>query len=223
MIGTPRSRLVARAAVRAALAQAAFEITRDRGFQNVTVDDMAAAAGVSRSTLLRYFGSKEEAVLSAFDSHAAHFAEALRARPAEEDDWTALRRALDGVADFYLRDASGALAFTQLILSTPELFGRHLETQHSWRPALTAALAERAGRAPDEVPLDMAVRAAAAIGCLTIAVERWAASDGTLDLTSLLDEGFDALDTGRNSPGSHRAGSHRAPAGHHRLRSADHT
>ncbi|MBY8860913.1 TetR family transcriptional regulator [Nocardia sp. CA2R105] len=222
MIGTPRSRLVARAAVRAALAQAAFEITRDRGFQNVTVDDMATAAGVSRSTLLRYFGSKEEAVLSAFDSHAAHFAETLRARPAEEDDWTALRRALDGVADFYLQDPAGALAFTQLILKTPELFGRHLETQHSWRPALTAALAERAGLTPDEVPLEMAVKAAAAVGCLTIAVERWADSDGTLDLTSLLDAGFDALAAGHDSSGPRRAGSGRTSASHHRRRSADH-
>ncbi len=188
-----RSRLIARAAVRADIAQAAYELTRARGFQNVTVDDMAAAAGVSRSTLLRYFGSKEEVVLSAFDSHAAHFAEALRTRPAEEDDWTALRRALDGVAEFYLQDPDEALTFTQLIMDTPELLGRHLETQHSWRPALTMALAERAGLATEQAPLDMAVKAAAAVGCLIIAVERWAASDGTLDLTALLDEGFDAL------------------------------
>lgn len=193
-----RTRRVARAAVRADLAQVAFDLTRERGFHNVTVDDMAAAAGVSRSTLLRYFGTKEEAVLSAFDAHAVQFADALRARPADEDDWTALRRALEGVADYYLQDPTAALAFTQLLLDTPELFGRQMEKQHSWRPALTAALAERAGLT-EPIPVAMAVKVAAAVGCLNIAVERWSASDGQLDLIELLDEGFDALASMRTS------------------------
>lgn len=193
-----RTRRVARAAVRADLAQVAFDLTRQRGFHNVTVDDMAAAAGVSRSTLLRYFGSKEEAVLSAFDAHAVQFADALRDRPADEDDWTALRRALEGVADYYLQDPTAALAFTQLLLDTPALSGRQLEKQHSWRPALTSALAERAGL-PEPVPVAMAVKVAAAVGCLNVAVERWSASDGQLDLVELLDEGFDALASMRTS------------------------
>ncbi|MFF7984149.1 TetR/AcrR family transcriptional regulator [Streptomyces sp. NPDC007901] len=37
-------------------------------FEKVTVNDLAAAAGVSRSTFLRYFGSKEDVVLSAVDA-----------------------------------------------------------------------------------------------------------------------------------------------------------
>ncbi|MFI7667636.1 TetR family transcriptional regulator [Nocardia sp. NPDC049526] len=197
MSGTKRTRMIARAAVRADLAQVAYELTRERGFHNVTVDDMAAAAGVSRSTLLRYFGSKEEAVLSAFDAHADQFADALRARPAEEDDWTALRRALGGVIEFYLQDPVAALAMTRLIFDTPELSGRQLEKQHSWRPALTAALAERAG-VSEPVPISVEIKVAAATSCLNIAVERWSASNGELDLAELLDEGFDALSSARN-------------------------
>lgn len=197
MSGTKRTRMIARAAVRADLAQVAYELTRERGFHNVTVDDMAAAAGVSRSTLLRYFGSKEEAVLSAFDAHADQFADALRARPAGEDDWTALRRALGGVIEFYLQDPVAALAMTRLIFDTPELSGRQLEKQHSWRPALTAALAERAG-VSGPVPISVEVKVAAATSCLNIAVERWSASDGELDLAQLLDEAFDALSSRRN-------------------------
>ena len=192
MSATARTRTVARAAVRADLSQAAFELTRQRGFHNITVDDMAAAAGVSRSTLLRYFGSKEEAVLSAFDAHVVRFASALRARPPEEDDWTALRRALEGVITYYLQDPVGALAITQLILDTPALSGRQLEKQHDWRPALTEALAERAGLS-GAIPVALEVKVAAALGCMNIAVERWSGSDGKLDLVELLDEGLNAL------------------------------
>lgn len=198
MTGPRRTRTVAREAVRADLSQAAFELTRRRGFHNITVDDMAAAAGVSRSTLLRYFGTKEEAVLSAFDVHVVRFAEALRVRPSNEDDWTALRQSLRGIVDYYLDDPIGALEITQLIFSTPALYGRQLEKQHSWRPALTAALAERS-ELTGSIPIAMEIKVATALDCLTIAVERWAASNGVLSLVELIDEGFDAI-----TPAQHR-------------------
>lgn len=192
MSAPARTRTIARDAVRAALSQTAFELARERGFDKVTVDDMAAAAGVSRSTLLRYFGTKEEAVLSAFDDHAVRFADALRARPAGEDDWTALRRAIEGVVPFYLQDPASALSITRFILNTPALHSRQTEKRHSWRPVLTAALADRAGLS-GPVPVRIAVLVAAALDCLDIAVERWASSDGDDDLGALLAEGFDAL------------------------------
>lgn len=64
---------------------------------------------MSRSTLLRYFGTKEDAVLGAFDGHDRRVADALRARPADEDEWTTLRRALDSVIERYHADPAGSL------------------------------------------------------------------------------------------------------------------
>ena len=192
MSAPARTRTIARDAVRAALSQTAFELARERGFHEVTVDDMAAAAGVSRSTLLRYFDSKEDAVLSAFDDHAVRFADAVRARPAEEDDWTALRRALEGIIPFYLQDHAAALSITQFILGTPALYSRQNNNRHSWRPVMTAALAERAGLT-GEVPITVAVKVAAALDCMGIAVERWAKSNGELALAELLAEAFETF------------------------------
>ncbi|MFI6933749.1 TetR family transcriptional regulator [Streptomyces sp. NPDC050287] len=186
------TRDVARAAVRAELAQVAFELFRRDGFDKVTLDDLAAAAGVSRSTFLRYFGTKEDAVLAAYDGHDRRTADALRARPADEDDWTALRRALGTLIDRYHQDPAGSLATTRLVQETPALYARHLEKQHGWRPALAEALAERAGT-PGEVTLGHTVRAAAALDCLNVALDHWTASDGRLDLVDLLDEAFAAL------------------------------
>jgi AcrR family transcriptional regulator len=192
--GTARTstRDIARTAVRAELAQVAFDLFRREGFDKVTINDLAAAAGVSRSTFLRYFASKEDAALGAFDAQGDRVADALLARPADEDDWAALRHALDAVIEHYHQDPASALAMTRLVMDTPALCAWHLEKQHSWRPALAQALAERAG-SPQPAPLALSVKAAAALDCLNIAVDRWTASDGQLDLVELLDEAFAAL------------------------------
>ncbi|UUU29795.1 TetR/AcrR family transcriptional regulator [Streptomyces sp. CA-210063] len=186
------TRDIARAAIRFELAQVAFDLFRREGFDNVTVNDLAAAAGVSRSTFLRYFGSKEDAVLGAVDAQGEQVADALRARPADEGDWTALRRALDAVTEVHRRDPDGALAMSQLIMRTPALGVRTLEKQNGWRPAIAQALAERADPSWPSLLVPL-VRAAAAVDCLNVAVDRWTASDGRLDLDALLDEAFAAF------------------------------
>jgi AcrR family transcriptional regulator len=186
------TRDIARAAVRAELAQVAFDLFLRDGFDQVTVNDLAEAAGVSRSTFLRYFASKEEAVLGAIDAQGTLVAEALRARPAEEDDWTALRRALDATLEPYHQDPERALAMTRLVQNTPALCARRLEKQSSWRPGLAQALAERAG-SRRTATLRHSVRAAAALDCLNVAIDHWTASDGRSNLVDLLDEAFAAL------------------------------
>ncbi|WP_281399167.1 acyl-CoA-like ligand-binding transcription factor [Streptomyces himalayensis] len=116
----------------------------------------------------------------------------MRARPAGEDDWTALRRALDTVVERYHQDPAGALATTRLVRDTPALCARQLEKQHGWRPGLAQALAERHGSS-QPATLGETVRAAAALDCLNVAIDHWTASDGRLDLVDLLDEAFAAL------------------------------
>lgn len=187
-----RTRSIARAAVRAELAKVAFDLFRRNGFDRVTINDLADAAGVSRSTFLRYFDTKEEAVLGALEAQGEQLADALRARPAGEDDWIALRRAMDTIVEGYRVDPPGALATARLIQETPALQARRLEQQCAWRPALVEALAERIDP-PQPAELALMVRAAAALDCLDIAVDHWTAASGDLDLGQLLDQAFAAL------------------------------
>lgn len=187
-----KTRAIAWAAVRAELAQVAFDLFQRDGFDQVTINDVAAAAGVSRNTFLRYFETKEDAVLSALEAQGTQVADALRARPAGEDDWTALRRALDTVVEDYRRNPAGALATARLIRETPALLARLLEKQCGWRPALAQALAEHTGSS-QPATLGVLVRVAAALDCLDIAVDHWAASEGELDLGDLLDKAFAEL------------------------------
>ncbi|WP_306213415.1 acyl-CoA-like ligand-binding transcription factor [Actinoplanes sp. RD1] len=187
--GTARD--IARVAIRARLTEVAIDLFRRDGFDRVTVNDVAEAAGVSRSTFLRYFGTKEEAVLSTSDEHEAEVAEALRKRPATEDDWTALRRSLDPVLRHYGHDPATALLLAQLIAETPALRARNLERQANLRPVLAAIVAERSGAPSDAIR--PAVLAATALICLSIAVDQWTASKGERDLPGLLDQAFATL------------------------------
>ena len=186
------SRAVARAAVQAELSLAAYELVVEKGYGNVTLDDMATAGGVSRSTFLRYFRTKDQAILVALEAHVARMADTLRARPREEDDWSALRAAIEAfVGPIYRKNPAGAQAFSRLAMFTQALSGIQLERQ-DWRTPLTRALAERHGIS-EPVPISLAVKVGAALECMGLAVSRWVAVDGEADLVELLREGFAAL------------------------------
>jgi len=185
-------REVGRAAMRAELAERALDLFLREGYEAVTISDLAAAAGVSRSTLLRHFSTKEDIVLSTADAQGIRVADALRARPAGEDDWTALRRAFDVNVQPYREDAARALALTRLVLDVRALRAHGLEKQDGWQSLLAEALAQRSGSSAPP-GLRHWVWAGAALVCMNVAVHQWSASDGQLDLVALLDDAFGTL------------------------------
>ena len=188
----PASREIARAAVQAELSLAAYELVVEKGYGNVTLDDMAAAGGVSRSTFLRYFRTKDQAIVVALKAHVERMADALRARPRDEDDWSALRSAIEAfVVPIYAKNPAGAQALSRLALFTRALSGAHLE-RADWRAPLTRALAERHGIA-EPIPIGLSVKVAAALDCMDLAVSHWASGDGEVDLVEQLRAGFTAL------------------------------
>jgi len=193
----PASREIARAAVQAELSLAAYELVVEKGYGNVTLDDMAAAGGVSRSTFLRYFRTKDQAIQVALKAYVERMADALRARARDEDDWSALRSAIESfVVPIYRLNPAGAQALSRLALFTQALSGAHLDLA-DWRAPLTRALAERHGAgAGKPIPIGLAVKVAAALDCMGLAVSYWVAVDGEADLMDLLTEAFAALQGG---------------------------
>lgn len=180
-----------REAVRLQVAEIAWGLFSARGFDAVTVDDVVAEAGISRASFFRYFAGKEDAVLFALDAIGAQVAAAVAARPAGEDAWTALRRAVDGLVDLYRRDPAGALARMRLVDDTPSLRARQLEKQARWHRMIAEVLAPRLGAAVDDVRVEVLV--GAALSALDAARRRWSASNGDADLVAVLDDAFDVL------------------------------
>nr|WP_255672434.1 TetR family transcriptional regulator [Glycomyces amatae] len=168
-----------------------MEVFNREGFDRSTVNDVAAAAGVSRSTFLRYFKTKEDAVLGALEAKGFELADALRSRPAGEDEWVSLRQSVDGFVEEFRQDADRALALARMVRESPSLAACRMEHQHSWQRLVAAVLAERAGRG--EASLRDGVLAAAAIACVELAADRWTAGGGREDLPALVDEAFAAL------------------------------
>jgi AcrR family transcriptional regulator len=180
-----------RESLRTEIAEVAFKVFAERGFDQVTATEVAEAAGISRASFFRYFESKEDAIFVAQEEMGVDVAEALRARPVGEDAWTALRRGLDVAVRTYQRSPDEALARLRLIRCTPNLRSHQLDRLAQWREAIGAALGERLGLGGDDIKVDALI--AAALGTFDAALTRWSRSDGAEDLIALIDEAFAAV------------------------------
>jgi AcrR family transcriptional regulator len=83
-----------RQAVYAEITRTAMELFLRHGFEATTIDDIATAAGISRRSFFRYFGTKEDIVLGDLAARGELIRKELEGRPADEDAWTALLNAL---------------------------------------------------------------------------------------------------------------------------------
>ncbi|MFN3353114.1 MAG: TetR/AcrR family transcriptional regulator [Brevundimonas sp.] len=152
---------------------AALRLFMTHGFEAVTLDQIAEAAGVSRRSLFHYFASKEEMALAAKVEIAPRLAEAVARRPADEPLLDMAEGALSDMA----RDFQGAeaRALARLISTTPTLQAGDHAKYAALETTLATAIAERTDRARDDAEI-IAV-SAAAIAIMRHATEAWLAAD----------------------------------------------
>jgi AcrR family transcriptional regulator len=184
-----------RRAVRAQLMSVAWDLFVQQGYDATTVDEIAAAVGMSQRSFFRYFGSKEDVVFVKFEAVGALLADELAGRPASEDVWTALRRSFDAIVETAERDPRYGLVLLRLTDQSPALRARRLEQQTRWQDLLTPLVARRLGSpaaGPDRDPRAAALTAAA-LACLNVANALWLDSDGTESLRRLLDDAMHAV------------------------------
>ncbi|MEV0390555.1 TetR family transcriptional regulator [Nonomuraea sp. NPDC050643] len=133
--------------VHEAISTAAITLFLERGFDEVPVTEIAAAAGVSKPTLFKYFPTKEDLVLHRIADHRAESARVVRERAEGERPLAALRRHfLDGLARrdpvTGLNDRPEVVAYHRMVFATPSLAARLFQHMTQDEQALTAALAE---------------------------------------------------------------------------------
>ncbi|MFD9070224.1 TetR family transcriptional regulator [Streptomyces lasiicapitis] len=128
-----------------AISDAAIALFLERGFEKVSVAEVAAAAEISKPTLFRYFPAKEDLVLHRFADHEDEAARVVADRPGGHSPLAALRaRFLEGLTRHDpvtgLNDAPEVLAFHQLLYGTPSLVARLYAYQDRSERALADAL-----------------------------------------------------------------------------------
>jgi AcrR family transcriptional regulator len=104
-----------KARTRTAISQAVLHLALERGLDGVTADDIAAAADVSVRTFHNYFGSKEEALIAAWQSEFQVHVDALRDRPAGEPILASLEHVLSGIVSSVVRSPDDLAAHTDLL------------------------------------------------------------------------------------------------------------
>lgn len=181
-----------------ALAVAAQELVHERGLDDVTVEQIAAAADVSPRTFFNYFSCKEEAVVGIDPAAAAELAAEVRDRPAAESPHEALRAVL--LADL---DAEAAARRWQrrneLVRRYPALQPRYLAGIAELEDALAGALADRMGVDADRDPRPLTT-AAAALAVIRTTLRWWSEHGGRgASLRDALDRTFaDVVPEGRS-------------------------
>jgi AcrR family transcriptional regulator len=185
-------RAAKKAATKHAIQDHALRLFVEKGYEATTVDEIAAAAGVSHMTFFRYFPRKEEVV--EYDEYDPLLEDLIAARPPSEPPITALHNAIRAGLEAVLRtDREALLIRTRLILDNPVLRSRNLIAQDTTRDLFARALARRAGLT--EPDLTATVQASAALGAIGPALSVWA-RDGEADLISLVGSAFTALESG---------------------------
>lgn len=178
---------------RRAIAEAALDLFETRGFDETTVDDIAAAANVSPRTFFRYFASKDEAVFDRADEAQEAFRTLLAARPADEPMLVSLREIGQALLTDEFVDGRRLRRVLGLVAQERALRGRSDALLDGIEAELTTWAAERLG-----VPAtDLRPRlvAAAVLTARRVATDTWLESPGD-DLADHITRAIDLLASG---------------------------
>jgi len=155
-----------------AVSLVALRLFDERGFDTVSMDDVAAAAGVSRRSLFRLFPNKAALVWGGLDDFAARFRTALHDSPADEASSTALRAAYRIGATFPDDAVEVTRHRLRVIRANPSLEHVGAATVTSLTDEIVRFVAERDGATPDD--LAVSVRAHALAAAASAALTWWA-------------------------------------------------
>ncbi|MGH2866143.1 MAG: TetR/AcrR family transcriptional regulator [Solirubrobacteraceae bacterium] len=137
------------------IAETARRLFAERGFEHVTVAEIARAAEVSEGTVFNYFPSKEDLVYERMELFEQELLSAIRDRPAGESLVAAFRRFILTPRGFLASaDPSAAeqlRAITQTIAQSPALLAREQQIIDRYTGALASMIAHESRRADDDI------------------------------------------------------------------------
>ena len=171
------------------LKRAAMALFLDRGFEATTIDDIAAAADMSRRSFFHYFASKEDVVAAWQEDAAAALVAEILARPADESMLTAAENAI--AAAVKRIDPAEAAAMSRLKRDNPALHARDQLKYEKLEQALAEGLAQRSGRKSDRLKARLV--AMISTGAMRVGGESWIGEGAREKPEAFVKRTFDAI------------------------------
>ena len=184
---------------RQAIESAALALFEADGFDETTVEAIAAAVDIAPRTFFTYFPTKEDVVLADHASRLDRIVTELERRPAGERPWAALRAAFLTVADDYETEEDEIARRFAIMAATPSVHARSLQLQAGWEAEVAAALTRRVG--VDATDIGPRLLAAAALAAMRSSLQHWLSTGRQDPLPQLVERCFDQLADGLSQLG----------------------
>ena len=169
------------------LREAALELYLERGFDQTTVADIAARAGLTARTFFRYFADKREVLFAGSMSLQDQLLAAVADAPSSASAMDAVAAGLDAVAEM-LPERDYAQRRRAVITANPELQERELIKMATLSAALAGGL--RCRGIPDP---SASLAAEAGIAVFRVAFDRWVTGEDERDLAAVMRTSLDDL------------------------------
>lgn len=192
---TPSLRDRKKQRTRRTIEQVALDLFEEDGFDGTTIELIANAADIAPRTFFHYFASKEDVILGDYATRLDRIVTALKARPAGEAPWPALRAAFMTVAADYETEREQLLRRFRIIQATPSIASRNLQIQATWEDAITETVANWLDL---DAATDLRPRliAGAALAAMRASLRGWLTGKGQSRLPDHIAYCFDLLETG---------------------------
>ena len=175
------------------VARAALDLFARQGYDETTVDEIAAAVGISRRTFFRYYESKPDVVWGEFDAELGRLRDRLAEAPDSEPLMDVLRRSVIATNRFGAGELDELRIRIVLISTVPTLVAHSAVRYEEWCEVVAGFAAGRLGGSPGDLAPQTVARAA--LGAAMAAFACWARSEGG-DLVAEVDRAFRLLATG---------------------------
>jgi len=180
---------------RALILEAATRLFLAKGFEHTTVEEIAEAAEVSRSTFFRYFPAKELAVFPYNQQRVDQFRVEFLRRVPGESAFAALCRAVLAMARTFQAARQEQLDQAEIVRASPFLLGRRFQIEEAWEDALAEGIRDRLSDLP-QVGHQARMVAAALLGMVRTTLADWTRGGCRAELRELAQGFFPLLERG---------------------------
>jgi TetR/AcrR family transcriptional regulator, regulator of mycofactocin system len=172
------------------LQEIAIEMFSAHGYDEVTIEALAAAAGISRRTFFRYFNSKADALMADFDQDVERLRSALAGSDPGLSVLDAIRQAVVAVNSYHAEDLVQLRQRLQLQHANPALLANGILHYERWQAVVAEFAANRLGQPADDLLPQVIARSV--FGAAYAGFMSWL-SDDSGDLSPRLDAALGAI------------------------------